>query len=124
LKNRTDLTVGLSKRLLDDRLNINIGSQFELEGPEDTKRKTTNIAGDVSAEYQLSKDGRYLIRAYRKNEYIVVQGQVVETGLGFVFTADYEKFKDLFAKKTEEQKLAKKEERNERKEERREQNEL
>jgi len=117
LQNRTDLTVGLSKRLMDDRLKINVGSQFELEGPKDTERKTTNIAGDVSAEYQLTKDGRYLVRAYRKNEYIVLQGQVVETGLGFVFTVDYEKFKDIFAKKTEEQKLAKKEERQARKEE-------
>lgn len=104
LQNRTDLTVGLSKRLLDDRLNISIGSQFELEGPKETDRKATNIAGDVSVEYQLSKDGRYLIRAYRKNEYIVLQGQVVETGVGFVFTADYDQFKDMFAKKTEEQK--------------------
>ncbi|MEO6133125.1 MAG: translocation/assembly module TamB domain-containing protein, partial [Saprospiraceae bacterium] len=108
LKNRTDLSVGLSKQLLDDRLKISVGSNFELEGPQETDRKTTNIAGDVSAEYQLSKDGRYLIRAYRKDEYIVVQGQVVETGLGFAFTTDYEKFKDIFAKKTEEYKLIKK----------------
>jgi len=117
LQNRTDLTVGVSKRLLDDRLNISVGSQFELEGPKDTDRKSTNIAGDVSAEYQLSKDGRYLVKAYRKNEYIVLQGQVVETGLGFVFTVDYEKFKDIFAKKTEEYKAARKEEHQARKEE-------
>ena len=117
LQNRTDLTVGLSKRLLDDRLNITVGSQFELEGPKDSDRKSTNIAGDVSVEYQLSKDGRYLVRAYRKNEFIVLQGQVVETGLGFVFTVDYEKFKDIFAKKTEEYKAARKEERQARKEE-------
>ena len=71
----------------------------------------------MSAEYQLTKDGRYLVRAYRKNEYIVLQGQVVETGLGFVFTVDYEKFKDIFAKKTEEEKLAKKSERQAKKEE-------
>ena len=118
LQNRTDLTVGVSRRLLDDRLTVTVGSQFELEGPKETSRKTTNIAGDVSVEYQLSKDGRYLIRAYRKNEYIVVQGQVVETGLGFVFTADYENFKDLFVKKTEEQKELRQQEREERKQER------
>jgi hypothetical protein len=118
LQNRTDLTVGLTKRLLDDRLTVSVGSNFELEGPQETNRKTTNIAGDVSAEYQLSKDGRYLMRVYRKDEYIIVQGQVVETGIGFVFTADYENFKDIFAKKTEEQKQLKQELREERKEER------
>jgi hypothetical protein len=117
LQNRTDLTVGLSKQLLDDRLKISVGSNFELEGPQETDRKATNIAGDVSVEYQLSKDGRYLVRAYRKDEYIIVQGQVVETGIGFVFTADYDQFKDIFAKKTEEQKMLLQQERTARKEE-------
>jgi len=123
LKNRTDLTVGLTKQLLDDRLKVSVGSNFELEGTQEPNRKTTNIAGDVSAEYQLSKDGRYLLRAYRKDEYIIVQGQVIETGLGFVFTADYEKLKDLFAKKTDDQKLLQKNERLAKKEERMRENE-
>ncbi|MEP6794300.1 MAG: translocation/assembly module TamB domain-containing protein [Saprospiraceae bacterium] len=109
LKNRTDLTVGLTKQLLNDRLKVSIGSNFELEGLQEANRKTTNIAGDVSAEYQLSKDGKYVLRAYRRDEYIIVQGQVIETGIGFVFTADYNKFKDLFSKKTEVQKQLKKE---------------
>jgi len=120
LKNRTNLTVGLSKRLLSDRLKVTIGSNFELEGSQETNRKTTNIAGNVSADYQLTKDGRYLFRAYRKDEYIVVLGQVVETGIGFVITADYDKFKDIFAKRTEEVKEFRKVERQAKKEERKE----
>src|SRR5690606_9504130 len=43
------------------------------------------------------KDGRYLLRAYRKNKYeVTLQGQVVETGLGFVINMDYNRFKELF----------------------------
>ncbi|MBK9983722.1 MAG: translocation/assembly module TamB domain-containing protein [Saprospiraceae bacterium] len=99
----------MTKQLLNDRLKVSIGSNFELEGLQEANRKTTNIAGDVSAEYQLSKDGKYVLRVYRRDEYIIVQGQVIETGIGFVFTADYDKFKDLFSKKTEEQKQVKKE---------------
>jgi len=105
LQNRTDLTVGLSKRLFDERLKVSVGSNFELEGAQNTQQKTTNIAGDISAEYQLTKDGRYLIRAYRKDEYVVVLGQVVETGVGFVLTVEFDKIKDIFAKKTEEFKI-------------------
>ncbi len=108
LKNRTDLTVGLTKQLLNDRLKVSVGSNFELEGLQEANRKTTNIAGDVSAEYQLSKDGKYVLRVYRRDEYVIVQGQVIETGIGFVFTADYDKFKDLFSKKTVGQKQVKK----------------
>jgi len=39
------------------------------------------------------------LRAYRKNEYqVALQGQIVETGLGFVITLDYDKFRDIFRK--------------------------
>lgn len=96
-ENRTDLNVGLSKRLLNDRLKVTIGSSFGLEGPQQSNQQANNIAGDVAVDYSLSKDGRYLLRAYRKNQYqVALQGQVIETGLGFIVTMDYNKFKELF----------------------------
>lgn len=103
-EDRTDLNVGLSKRLLNDRLKVTVGSSFGLEGPQQANEETNNIAGDLSADYQLTKDGRYMVRAYRKNQYqVALQGQVVETGVGFIITMDYNKFRELFHK-TEEQK--------------------
>lgn len=97
--NRTDLNVGLSKRLLNDRLKVTIGSSFGLEGPQQSNQQANNIAGDVAVDYSLSKDGRYLLRAYRKNQYqVALQGQVIETGLGFIITMDYNRFKELFEK--------------------------
>lgn len=95
---RTELNVGVSKKLLNDRLRVNVGSNFELENTDpNTNRETTNIAGDVSVDYQLSKDGRYMLRAYRTNKYeAVVEGQVIETGLSFILTYDYNRFKELF----------------------------
>lgn len=93
---RTDLNVGVSKRLFNDRLKVTVGSNFGLEGANQPGRQATNIAGDISIDYQLSKDGRYLLRAYRKNKYeVTLQGQVIETGLGFVISMDYNKFKEL-----------------------------
>lgn len=105
LENRTDLNVGVSKRLLNDRLKVTVGSNFELEGAGQPGRKASNIAGDIAVEYQLSRDGRYFLRAFRKNEYeVTLQGQVVETGLGFNINMDYNKFKEIFmsAKKLQE----------------------
>jgi hypothetical protein len=100
LKNRTDLAVSASKRLLDDRITITVGSNFELEGTGQANEKASNIAGDLVVEYQLSRDGRYLLKAYRKNEYeVAVEGQVVKTGVSFVIQMDYNKFRELFQKK-------------------------
>ncbi|MBE0392909.1 translocation/assembly module TamB domain-containing protein [Flavobacterium sp. PL002] len=100
LENRTDLSVGLSKKLLNDRLTVTVGSSFGLEGPQQKNEEANNIAGDVSIEYQLSKDGRYKLKAYRVNKYqVALQGQVVETGVSFILTIDYNKFKELFQSK-------------------------
>ncbi|WP_442902415.1 translocation/assembly module TamB domain-containing protein [Flavobacterium sp.] len=105
-ENRTDLNVGVSKRLLDDKLKVTVGSSFGIEGPVQANRETTNIAGDVSLDYQLSKDGRYMLRAYRKNEYqVALQGQIIETGVAFIITMDYNKFKELFHHSEEEKEM-------------------
>ena len=99
-KDRTDLNVGLSKKLLNDRLTVTVGSNFELEGPQNSNQNSSNVAGNVALNYRLSKDGRYVLRAYRKNEYQgVLDGYVVETGVGFIITLDYNKFREIFQKK-------------------------
>lgn len=98
-ENKTDLNVGLSKKLLNDRLKITVGSSFGIEGPQQLNQNASNIAGNVSLDYQLSKDGRYKMRAYRVNKYqVALQGEVIETGIAFIITLDYNKFKELFRK--------------------------
>lgn len=95
--NRTDLNVTVSKRLLNDRLRVNVGSNFELEGPSTANQSSSTPGGDLSVDYQLTKDGRYLIRVYRLNEYEgVIDGQVVETGVSFILTFDYDKLSEVF----------------------------
>jgi len=100
LQQKTDLEVGLSKKLLNDRLTVTVGSSFALEGPQTQGEKSTNIAGNVNVEYALSADGRYRLRAYRRNQNdVIVQGQIIETGLGFTLVVDYNKFREIFQKK-------------------------
>lgn len=101
---RTDLNLALSKKFLNDRLTITVGKNFGLQG-QDAESKANAASGsqyipDFSADYQLSKDGRYRIRGYRKNAYeAVLDGYVIESGVSFVVTLDYEKFRELFRKK-------------------------
>ncbi len=100
---RTDLNVDISKKLLNDRLKVTVGSNFGLEGQARQNENMTNIAGDVTVDYSLSRDGRYMLRAYRKNDYqVALQGQIVETGIGFIITLDYDKFREIFQKSKKE----------------------
>jgi hypothetical protein len=99
--NQTQLNVNVSKSLFSDRIRVTVGSGFQLEDVN-PGQNTSNIAGDVSVDYRLSKDGRYMIRVYRKDQYeSILQAQVVETGLSFILTFDYNKFKELFQNKKE-----------------------
>jgi hypothetical protein len=99
--NQTDLNVKVSKSLFQDRIRVSVGSDFQLE-QTNPGQNATNIAGDVSVDYKLSKDGRYMLRVYRNDQYqTVVQGQVVETGVSFILTFDYNKFRELFQNKKE-----------------------
>ena len=100
MKNKTDLNVSLSKKLLNDRLKISVGSEFGLEGPQNANQQGNNIAGNLSAEYQLSRDGRYLLRFFEKNDYEGdLYGYVIETGLSFVITVDYNRLKEIFQRR-------------------------
>ncbi|MBX3241896.1 MAG: translocation/assembly module TamB domain-containing protein [Chitinophagaceae bacterium] len=99
-QDRTDLNVGLSKRMLDDRLTVTVGSNFELDGPQTGNNRGGNIAGNVNIQYRLTEDGRYMLRGYRNNEYQgIIEGYVVETGIGFTITMDYNRFREIFQKR-------------------------
>jgi len=97
MRNKTDLNVNVSKKLLNDRLKISVGSDFGLEGAQTTNQQGNNIAGNLSAEYQLSRDGRYLLRFFEKNDYEgELYGYVIETGVSFMITVDYNRLKEIF----------------------------
>lgn len=107
---RTDFNIGLSKRLLNDRLTVTVGSNFELEGPRATNQQQNNVAGNIAVDYKLSKDGRYMLRAYRKNDYTgAIEGYVIETGVGFIISVDYNRFKEILQQRRSNKNLRKKE---------------
>jgi len=103
LQNQTDLNVGVSKRLFDERLNVTVGTNISLEGGQQNNQSSSlgaNNAPNVNIEYLLSKDGRYMLRAYRRNQYEgIVEGFIVETGAGFVMSLDYDQFKEIFERR-------------------------
>ena len=97
---KTDLNVNVSKRLLNDRLVVSVGSNFQLEGPQAATQNAASMLSNISAAYKLSKDGRYMVRVYQRSDYQgVLEGYVVETGVGFIIVLDYNTLKDIFRKK-------------------------
>ena len=109
MRQRTDLNLAASKQLMNDRLKLTVGNDFELEGPQTSNQQSSYLPSNLAADYLLSADGRYTMRVYRKNyDEGVLEGFVTETGLDFIVSFDYNNFKYIFRKekpKKEEKKL-------------------
>jgi translocation and assembly module TamB len=95
---RTELQVGLSRAFLDERLRVEVGGRVDLEGERRRQqRNVSDIAGDVAVEYLLSEDGMYRLRGFRRNEFqMLLDGDVIETGLSFIYTRNFNKIRELF----------------------------
>ena len=90
---RTELSVGVKKELFDERLSVQVGGTVELEGERATQNQANDIASDVIIEYKLTKDGRYRLKGFRKNQYEgLIDGQLTETGVGVVLVREFNRF--------------------------------
>ncbi len=99
-RERTDLSIAASKALFNDRLTVTIGNDFALEGQQSNQENTSLIPGNLAADYRLTPDGRYTLRAYRRDQNEgVMQGFITETGINFITTHDYNRFRNLFNRK-------------------------
>ncbi len=103
MRQRTDLSLAASKNLLNDRLKLTIGNDFELEGPQTNSNTQSYVPTNLAADYLLSPSGKYSVRAYRRAyDEGVLEGFVTETGVNFIVSLDYNRFKNIFKKpKTE-----------------------
>jgi translocation and assembly module TamB len=113
----TQLGLNVKKKLFNDRVIVEVGSQVGLEGkpPTTDNNSSSSVIGDVSLEYLVTKDGRYRLRGFSKNDYdVIVEGQIVTTGGAVMYNREFDLFKELFKKPpplAEEEKAEKKKER-------------
>ncbi len=95
---RTDLNVTMKKAFFDDRFVLELGSNVALQGYQPSNQ----IVGDVALEYKLTEDGIYRLRGYRRNDFEnPIDGQVIITGLGLIFSREFNNWDELFDRPTE-----------------------
>lgn len=94
---RTELGVNLSKSFLDDRLEVRVGGNVELESEEHREITGFNdIAGDIELIYKLTENGIYRVKAFRLTEYEQFEGSIVESGAALIFTRRFNHIRNLF----------------------------
>ncbi|MEM7551529.1 MAG: translocation/assembly module TamB domain-containing protein [Bacteroidota bacterium] len=91
---RTQLELGVSKELFNERVVVKVSSNLDLENQSNESQE---FSGDVRIEYKLTEDGRYRLVGFRENEFDnFIQGEVTKTGAGIIFVKDFNALKELF----------------------------
>ncbi|MFO7935736.1 MAG: translocation/assembly module TamB domain-containing protein, partial [Bacteroidales bacterium] len=102
---RTDVTLGLSREFLDERLTVEVGGRVALEEEMEEGRtvEAGDLTGNFSVEYKLTRDGTYRLRAFNRTDYEdEIEGEVTKTGVSFIFSREFDAFRNLFKRKQEE----------------------
>jgi hypothetical protein len=93
---KTQLAIGIKKQLFNDRVSVEVGSMVDLSN-NSSQRNTNELASDVTVEYKLDENGTYRLKAFRQNQYEdVIEGPLNVTGLGIIYTRDFDLWKNLF----------------------------
>ncbi|HWA32806.1 MAG TPA: translocation/assembly module TamB domain-containing protein [Cyclobacteriaceae bacterium] len=92
----TQLQLGVSKSLLNDRLVVKVAGNVSVEGSAAPQNSASDYIGDLALEYKLTHDGRLRISGFRNSNYDMIDGELVETGAGLIYIKDYNAFSELF----------------------------
>ncbi len=85
----TDLKLGFSKKLFDERLSIKAGTNINVQG-NTSDFKFKSIAGDFLVEYKLTKDGTYLLKAFRTSNFeSLLDENTSKNGVGIVIKKEF-----------------------------------
>ena len=101
--NRTDFSVKVSQGFFDDKVRVTVGGRMSAGDSDETMgRRSDAVINDVSVDWMLKKDGSHYITLFRKTNFeSVLEGEIVEMGVGYVRQREAMRFKDLFIFNTE-----------------------
>ena len=92
---QTELQLGVSKSLFNDRLVVKISGNIDIEG-QNANQEVTDFIGDLALEYKITPDGRLRITGFRNSNYDMIDGELTETGAGLIYVKDYNTLSELF----------------------------
>jgi hypothetical protein len=101
INQNTQLSVALKKQFLNDRLGVQVGTSVNVpnSGGAASSYNSNSITGNFQIDYKLTPDGRFLFKVFCLNEYEgFIEGLVYKTGVGVVYTKNYNTLRELFEK--------------------------
>ncbi len=92
----TSYSYRVSKTLFNDRIKIVVGGNYTADSEHD-ENFSESIINDISFEYMLNRSGSMYLRLFRHVGYeSILEGEVIQTGVGFVYKRKLRSLRDLF----------------------------
>ena len=86
-----------SKRFFNNRITVVIGGEVNSGDRPDKSTGSNTFINNVSLEWKLDEGGnRYMRIFYDKNYQSLLEGEITETGVGYVYKRKLNKLKELF----------------------------
>ncbi len=95
INTRTDYSYRASKSLWNNRVKVVIGGSLSPNDDADVNFKE-NFIDDMSIEYYLNQRDNMYIKAFRQTDYEILEGEIIQMGVGFVLKKRLLKLGDLF----------------------------
>lgn len=83
----TELNLGLSKQLFNDRISVEVGGNVGVSESQASGQQTV-LAGDFLLEYRITEDGRYRLRVFRRPGYDIFTNGT-RTGASLLFRKSF-----------------------------------
>lgn len=95
----TNYSYSIAKSFFNDRITVVVGGKVMTGGVANNVEQT--FIDNMSLDYRLDKAGSQYLRLFHKKNYEnLLDGEVVETGIGYVIRRRIKRLKDLFIFKT------------------------
>ena len=92
----TSYSYRVSKSLFNDRIKIVVGGNYSTDADAD-ENFAQNLINDISFEYMLNRSGSMYVRLFRHVGYeSILEGEITQTGVGFVLRRKINSFRDIF----------------------------
>lgn len=91
----TELNLGVSQTLFNDRVTVSVGSNVDLENSNNSSNQNlSNVSGDFVLIYKITDDGKYRFKVFQRTEYDALnESNFWKTGVGISFKTMFGKRK-------------------------------
>ena len=98
--NSEEVDISLSTEVLNDRLILDGNVGYTGNAPQYNPNQNSNFIGEFTAEYKLSRDGRFRIKGFNRstNNSLIQLNSPYTQGVGLFYREEFDTFGDLFRK--------------------------